>query len=118
MSTALPPLNQEKLEELLEIFGDADELSELFEEYFAELPERLQELRDALSVGDSSPVNQIAHTLKGSSGNLGASAVQEVARGIEEQAKAGTLEQVGGLLDQLDIELERLRQALERQSLL
>ncbi len=80
------PLNAETVNELREILEEG--LDELFEEYLADTPKQLEQMRGAAEGGDAAALTSIAHTLKGSSGNLGVAVVYELCRQLEERARA------------------------------
>jgi len=105
----LQPLDSAKLEELRDLFGDESEVQDLFQEYFQELPARLDSIRAGIAEASCEKIHQAAHALKGSSGSLGASKVQELSRCLEESARAGSLDGADGLLQRLQEELDRLR---------
>lgn len=69
--------------------GECIELLELFVETTASNLDRLQ---NGLAAGDSSQVSEAAHTIKGSSANLGLMEIAEAAKGIEERARQNSLE--------------------------
>jgi signal transduction histidine kinase/CheY-like chemotaxis protein/HPt (histidine-containing phosphotransfer) domain-containing protein len=66
----------------------------------------------AIHAGDADGAMRSAHTLRGSSGAVGAVAVADVAGAVETMAKEGRLDAVGDLPDQLGRELERAERAL------
>jgi len=102
---------------LTEIFGDAQSVRELFDEFFQELDPRLDTLRSGLAEGRPDLVDTAAHAIKGSSANLGAEAVRDCARTVEELARVNQLENLEPLLDQLESELTRLREWIEQNGL-
>ena len=53
-------------------------------------------------------MRQLAHTLKGSSGNLGAARVSNRSEELRRAGAAGRLEAVASLLEQLETEVERV----------
>ena len=65
------------------------ELLELFVETTAS---NLNKLQSGLAAGDSGQVSEAAHTIKGSSANLGLMEISEAAKGIEEKARQNCLE--------------------------
>jgi two-component system, sensor histidine kinase and response regulator len=70
-----------RLPELRADYGDvAVQLLELFERTAAET---LGELRTALSAGDREEVRRLAHRLKGSARNVGATGMAELSAGLE-----------------------------------
>lgn len=111
------PLDAARVAELTEIFGDAGSVRELFDEFFQELDPRLNTLREGLHEGRPDLVDTAAHAIKGSSANLGAQAVRDCARTVEELARGNKLDDVGPLLDRLEAELARLREWIEQNGL-
>jgi len=109
----LQPLDSAKLEELRDLFGDEAEVQDLFLEYFQELPERLDSIREGIAEACCEKIHRAAHALKGSSSSLGAVPVQEISRHLEESARAGSLEGTEDLLQRLEEELGRLRSWLQ-----
>jgi HPt (histidine-containing phosphotransfer) domain-containing protein len=103
--------------ELTEIFGDEASVRELFDEFFQELDPRMNTLREGLSDGRPDLVDTAAHAIKGSSANLGAQAVRDCARTVEDLARSNKLGEVGPLLDRLETELARLRAWIEQNGL-
>lgn len=87
---------------LREILGDS--LGEAIRPFLEDVPRYLAELDDAVSHDDSAAIRQVAHVIKGAAGNLGVSAMSEVAREIELHAEAGALAQTGELLLRLRAE--------------
>jgi len=57
--------------------------------FCSNLPGQVEHLQGALAGGDHAEIRKQAHTLKGSAGNLGALALSNLAREIEQQAIAG-----------------------------
>ena len=73
---------------------------------------RLHELRDSLSAANAERVARAAHSLKSSSGNIGASRMYSLCATIESTAKQGKLDGIGEMVEQLGTELERALTAL------
>jgi HPt (histidine-containing phosphotransfer) domain-containing protein len=94
--------------------GEPDVLTEILTVFLAEVPRRVDRLKAAWWDGQADEVQRAAHSLKGSSGNIGAKALFEVCRQIDERAKAGDLgiEQLIGALDreynEVEAEIRRL----------
>jgi HPt (histidine-containing phosphotransfer) domain-containing protein len=118
MSSTPAPIDQAKLEELIDLFGDREEVRDLFEEFFSELPSRLEALRTGIATSTSETVNHAAHALKGSSASLGATQVTETARIIEETARANSWEGTDSAVDRLETELQALQEWLRSEGLL
>jgi two-component system sensor histidine kinase/response regulator len=108
-------LDRVALANLLEMVGnDPAFVDELVDEYLADAPRQAAAVRAALDAGDPAGLVRPAHTLKGTSLNLGGVRVAEVARSIEERGRAGTLDGVEALLADLDAAGADLAQELGR----
>ena len=82
-----------------------DELIELF---LGSTPLRIAELRQALKKKDAKRMREVAHDLRGSSGQLGATRMEQTCASIETLARTGYLKGMRQLIDQLDPDLERV----------
>ncbi|WP_273844167.1 PAS domain S-box protein [Rubrobacter calidifluminis] len=109
-----PPLDPTILDNLRELAGedDPDLVSELVEMYLEDAPRRIEEIRRALHAGDAHALAQAAHTLKGSSGNMGATRVQELAAGLQEAGDSGDLSGAEEKLASLERAFDRAKAAL------
>ena len=105
-------MNQSVLETLREL-GDVDLLTELVDLFFADVPPQLASLREAIESGDASSVKRVAHTLKGSCGNMGAQRMAALCARLQDIGASGYLTHAPELLKQLEAEFERVRPALE-----
>ena len=76
---------------------------------------RIEDLREAVESGSSQDVRQVAHTLKGSSGNMGARRMQEISSKLQAVGESGDLAKAYVLLEQLEAEFGRVRPELERE---
>jgi CheY-like chemotaxis protein len=112
---ALPAIDPQSLATLRELPGDEGEnvLQELVGIFFDSGPLALQDLRAALIRGDARGVALIAHTLKSSCGQFGATRLQEQCDSLERAGNAGNLEPMAELLSSAQTELERVLVALE-----
>jgi HPt (histidine-containing phosphotransfer) domain-containing protein len=108
-------LDQEVLANLRGLPGDADEdlLVELIDLFLQDVPARLVQLHGALVDGQAKLVMQIAHSLKGSSANLGARGMACICGKLEERGRAGSLDGGPGLYGELEHEFARVLRALE-----
>jgi two-component system sensor histidine kinase/response regulator len=99
-----------RLPELRADYGDvAVQLLELFERTAAET---LAELRAALDAGDREEVRRLAHRLKGSARNVGATGMAELSAALE-PVPSDAAEGLARLEDALDPTCAALRAALE-----
>lgn len=116
-------LDAEALSRLRRLGGDdlAGRMASLF---LGLAPERLRAARAGLAAGDLDQVRRAAHSLKSSSGNVGAYAVTEAAGQLEEAAERGEgrealellLEAAAAALGAADPELRELVSRTESQS--
>lgn len=75
---------------------------ELFDIFTGEFPGKKKELESAVAANDAGQVKQVAHALKGSSGNLSAKAMRATVLQLEELGKKGDLTGARELLAVLD----------------
>jgi len=76
--------------------GDNDEfLREITVIYLEDTPLRIKELDESMAAGDASKFSRAAHSIKGSSANLGAILVRGAAEKLETQSRQSG---VGGLV--------------------
>ena len=93
--------------------GDAELVADLAGMFIGDAESRLAALREAVESGDAGSVERAAHTLKGSSGNMGATRMAAVCAELEEAGASRDLGRVPELLDRLEEEFGRVRPALE-----
>ena len=106
------PIDPAKLAELQEIFQEEEEILDLFSDFFADVPSRLQDLQRAVFSSQPDQIHAAAHALSGGSGSLGAASVQEAAVKLEEAARQGDLAEANCMLRELEAELTRLHDYL------
>ncbi|MES2262242.1 MAG: EAL domain-containing protein [Pseudomonadota bacterium] len=90
------PIDRDVFDKLREILGSA--LPHAVSPFLEDSPVYLSELEQAVHDGDCETARARAHALKGSSGNLGANVLAQLAQRIEELAIARRLNQVAPLL--------------------
>jgi histidine phosphotransfer protein HptB len=92
--------------------GDNGEfLREIVSIYLEDTPKRIAELKSSLASGDASTFTRAAHTIKGSSSNVGAVALKGVAERMEMLSKRDGPKAAGPLI--ADCEAEFARAAAE-----
>lgn len=102
-------------EGLLERVMDDEELvRELIEEFLKEIPQRLSDLEHALTQPDFKQIRSQGHTIKGTSGNMGAISLQKVAARLEAAGQADDLETATSLIQQLQDQFERFKSETEK----
>ncbi len=105
------PLDPSVIEGLFEL-GGPELVAELSDLFLEDVPPRLEALREAIGSGDASSVGQVAHALKGSSGNMGSTRMASICAELEEVGVSEDLTKAPKLLDQLEAEFSRVRPAL------
>ncbi len=80
--------------------------------FIEDTPKRLAELDQSLAADDAPTFIRAAHSIKGSSANLGAAALRAVAEKLELRAKKEGLAGAGPLVAELKAEFERAHAAL------
>jgi two-component system, sensor histidine kinase and response regulator len=108
-SHLLPPATNLRL--LLDA-GMADIVPELVAIFLESAPLEVKKMEEACAAGDAKGVADAAHSLKGSSSNLGTAHLQELCQQIETQGRSGTLEGVSAFLPTLESEFDRVRTEL------
>jgi signal transduction histidine kinase/CheY-like chemotaxis protein len=115
--SAEDPLDRSVLAGLRELQeeGEPDVLSELIGLFVANLPPRLVALRESAEAGDAHSVERIAHTLKGSCGNLGAVRMAAICNELEEIGRSENLAAAPARISRLNEEFGRVRVAFEKE---
>ncbi len=112
-----PPVDENVLASLRELgeAGEPDVLVELIGLFLAEVPPHLAGLRAALTAGDAHSAGRIAHTLKGSSGNMGAGGMTALCAEIEKTARSGDVGAASARISRLEEEFGRVSAALQKE---
>jgi len=93
--------------------GDNDEfLREIAGIFLEDTPLRMNELDQSLAAGDIATFTRAAHSIKGSSANLGALALRAVAEKLENEARTHGISGLSALVQQLKDEFIRAENAL------
>jgi CheY-like chemotaxis protein/HPt (histidine-containing phosphotransfer) domain-containing protein len=87
----------------------------IVDSFLKEIPDRLERLRQALAEHDAQALTFTAHTLKGSSGQVGALRITALSAELEQSGRSGDLAPVERLLAELAVEAERVAPLLREQ---
>jgi PAS domain S-box-containing protein len=111
---AAPALDPAVLSELRQFTkeGEPDIVQELAEAFQFETPPLLEALHQAIVEGQPKQLKRVAHNLRGSSNNLGASTMAVLSAELEAIGKNGTVERAAELVTHLEQEYQRVCQAL------
>lgn len=94
--------------------GEPDVLAQVCQLFLEDAPARIETLRRAQAAGEAVGVQRAAHSLKGSAGNLGAKALLDVCRQLDDRARAGNLAGTADLVASLDVEYARVEAEIAR----
>jgi HPt (histidine-containing phosphotransfer) domain-containing protein len=83
--------------------------------FIEDMPNQISSVKEALDEGDSSLVQRPTHTIKGASGNVGATALQGAALQVEKAGKELDLANSALLIPKMDEQFEILKEAIARQ---
>jgi CheY-like chemotaxis protein len=109
------PLDRSVLAGLRELQeeGEPDILGELIGLFLTDAPPQLVAVREAVEAGDIQSVERIAHTLKGSCGNMGAVRMAALCRELEAIGRSEDLAAIPVRIFRLEEEFGRVRAAFE-----
>jgi CheY-like chemotaxis protein/HPt (histidine-containing phosphotransfer) domain-containing protein len=96
--------------------GEPDVVLELIGIFLHEVPRRLSGLQESIAQRDCRRIEELAHSLKGSCGNLGARTMAALCGSLEKEGEKGLLGDTGLLLAQVQAEFVRVRAVLEREA--
>ena len=112
-----PAVDVSVLEHLrsFQVAGEPDFLDGLIDTYLEHTPHNIDAMRAAVAADDASSLEHAAHSIKGSSLNLGASLFGRLAEELERLGRLGTTEGAIPMLDALEAEFKRVATALVEQ---
>lgn len=91
---------------------EKEEFIELVEIFVTSADEDIQKLRDAFAENNIDAVKEAAHSLKGSSGNMGFQDISDSAARIEQNARKGNIEGIEAALSFFEEEVRKIRSLL------
>ncbi len=95
--------------------GDNDEfLREIAGIFLEDTPQRIAELRQSLTAGDVAKFTRAAHSIKGSSANLGAMTLRSAAEKLEHHSRKDGLTGVSDLVTEVTSEFTRAETELRK----
>jgi HPt (histidine-containing phosphotransfer) domain-containing protein len=110
----VPPFDEEALANLrlLQSPGEPDFVTELIDQFCADLPARFADLERAARSSDAHSVDMLAHTLKSGAANLGLMRLSHGFAALEQRGRAGALEGVEKIVGDLRREFDRIKPTL------
>lgn len=103
-------LDHDNLTMLQEIMGDDFDL--LLQTFIDDCQTRIPELTSQFAAAQTDELRRNAHSLKGSSSNIGAVTLSDWARQLEDLAASGTLDGAAEIIDQISREFGTVHEAL------
>jgi CheY-like chemotaxis protein/HPt (histidine-containing phosphotransfer) domain-containing protein len=94
---------------------ETDLFGEIVQLYFSTAEESLVRIQNGFGAGDTATVSSEAHSLKGSSSNLGASELANLCKDLQEVGKQANMELIGPLIEQIKAEYGRVRALLSEE---
>ena len=98
----------------LSVPGEPDVLTEVLKLFLEEAPTRIETLRNAWTDRNIQEGQRMAHSLKGSAGNIGASALFDVCKQLDQVGRAGGPVDASGLVAALDDEYGKVKVEIHR----
>jgi len=89
--------------------GDEDICTEILNTFLIDFPSRMEAMEDAYNRGDLDVLRREAHTVKGASGNISASLLQEAAARLEAAVASGDRDPLLKDMDDVRIEFEKVK---------
>ncbi len=113
MSSDFPVIDPAAIEALRELSpGDDTFLKEIVQIFLEDTPARINDVRVTYGVADTVAFIRAAHTIKGSSSNLGAERLRRTAERIEHAARKSGLAGLENAVAELEAEFAAVRREL------
>ena len=87
-------------------------LERVLQAYLADTPTHLRTIKSAIDSGSTVQIRKAAHSLKSSSANVGADALAQRCREMEQLGRNDTTAGAAALLDDMERSFQAVRQAL------
>lgn len=95
--------------------GDEALLQDLIDLFLQRMERLILPVKEAIAANDSARISETAHALKGAVNHFAAKRAQQLSKAIEDDARLGKLEGLGGLFNLLEEAVEQLEQELKKQ---
>lgn len=111
-----PAIDPQAIENLRALNPDDNDefVREIAGIFLEDTPQRIAELDQSFAIGDAAKFTRAAHSIKGSSANLGANGVRGVAEQLEHKSRAQGLSGVESLIAELKSEYTRAEAELSK----
>lgn len=105
-------VDEETISMLKEVMED--DFDNLLHTYINDSAVRIDELKKYLTAADCDLLRRTAHSLKGSSGNLGATSLASLCLQVEAQSKEGVLDGIEVIINQIETEYQEVEGIMRR----
>ncbi len=95
----------------------ADDLElgrELVQAFLDEIPDQIEQLRQAIEKSNVETVRRAAHSIKGAAANVSGKSLQAIAWEMEQLGKAGRAKEIASLMPELEQRFDTLLQAMKQ----
>ncbi|MBE9064719.1 Hpt domain-containing protein [cf. Phormidesmis sp. LEGE 11477] len=92
--------------------GDAAFEAELLAMFLEDAKNSLQQLEAAIATQNARTIEDVAHSLRGASANVGASTIAEIALELENTARAGETHNARQLVQEIGIHYQKIQSQL------
>lgn len=113
ITTSRPAIDPGKLDELAALGLDAEALSDLVSRFSTDTAALLHRMAEALRAGDYTAFSDLAHSVKGNAGDLGAMGLYQACRDAEHRTPEEYVRTGVQLLETIHHEFDQARGALE-----
>jgi HPt (histidine-containing phosphotransfer) domain-containing protein len=93
--------------------GDNELAAIVIAVFLEDIPAQIQTLKDFVKSGDTASSARQAHSIRGASANVGGDRLRNVASVMEKAADVGDLHAVAARMADLELEFDRLRDAMK-----
>jgi TMAO reductase system sensor TorS len=113
-ASGMDTVDEEILENIraLQREGGSDLLSRVIQAYLKEATRLLQTLREAVEKADGDTLRKAAHSLKSSSGNVGAQKLYSLCKELEAMSQEKSMQKAASLLSKMIMEYETVQKVL------
>jgi HPt (histidine-containing phosphotransfer) domain-containing protein len=94
--------------------GQPDVLAEVLRLFLDDAPRRIQAIVAAVADRDAGALQRAAHTMKGAAGTIGATALQDACRTLEQMGRQQRVEGASIAIADLQREYGRVQEAIEQ----
>ncbi|ATC65491.1 hypothetical protein CMV30_16920 [Nibricoccus aquaticus] len=110
------PIDPEAIENLRALTPDDPDsfLRDIIGIFLDDTPARIAELRQSMASGDREQFTRAAHSIKGSSSNLGTTQLRTISAELEQRGKTEPITGLATRVDDLDQAFSVAKQALEK----